>query len=906
MSKGCALRTQPTISLDNVGEQNVIQLTNWRRQEDQLVRREGWSKFAPTVGVAAATQYEYDTAEDVQRLGELTRPNGERVFLGASQTKIKRFNATLGVWETIGTGFSSDGLRWQMVVINGYAIFNNAVDLPVVYRVEWRTTLPIYELREVGVASVGRIADYNGFLFVLDITRVRSDQLNNWMSTASAPYGIVTADLTQRYPLDVAWSEYAEPRKWAPLFNITQASASTTVTLPFPSAVLGTVVTQYTVASTSGAAGATFDGSYVWFLDFFGGNTRLVKVDPAAGTITTVAVTGSTGSTDFAGLNFDGTNLWLVPYDFGSVVKYNLSTGTFTSYAHAEGASAFYGSTFDGTYLWLTPYGAANIVRVTVADGTLATYAHGQGTPAFRGDGAYDGTSVWMPPWDSTKFLKINASTGAITLKNNTHGTAAFSGCCFDGKSVWFAPYDSAVVSIILVSTNVESTFTHGLGGGAFSGTLFDGSSVWIMPLAGGAFLRGSPATGSVTTYVDASASFAWSAFDGQSFWATKALKLWRTVPPIEAGVTGQSNVGIVNAGADGGILGGQTNYENGIRVTDVSGAALTLELTTDTVLSYPRNISVTRWTDINSIVGYQTLEGQEIITAMKLGLYFVVYLQTGIYVGRYTGIASEPFQFRPRYEGNAVPMFADCVANVEGRYHLYPGLNGRFMAYDAQSDPQEQLDCTHARDLFFSGLTITDSCWASDLPFFEEALFLRPDTTMAFCYERDNQGVSEIDAQIDAACYCQKPGGTPYWFVIGIGRYVYQYGYENNAGTTWLRDGAAAVPAMKSGLVALGDPHNEKTLLSYTPLLSSPSPDMEMTVNLYGTYNPSAAVTTLLSGEVLPSPQGENYIPCLYQQIYLQDEIQVTDTRDMDCRLSGRLFTVDRVHAGGVTRLNS
>lgn len=89
-----------------------------------------------------------------------------------------------GYWIVIGYGFSDSGRRWEAEPINGYLCLNNGVDLPMTYRVEELFVTPIYELRENGVASVGTIANFNGFLMCADITEIHSDVLANWFNTA--------------------------------------------------------------------------------------------------------------------------------------------------------------------------------------------------------------------------------------------------------------------------------------------------------------------------------------------------------------------------------------------------------------------------------------------------------------------------------------------------------------------------------------------------------------------------------------------------------------------------------------------------------------------------------------------------------------------------------------------------
>jgi len=598
-------------SSENIGVANYVRKLNWRRFRDEEIRREGWVLFKPNAA-GADTQATFDGVETVLRLAELVRPNGERVIVGASRTKIKKFDTGTGLWATIGSGYSALGLRWQVVTMNGYLVLNNGVDLMVTYRVEDATVTPIYELREVGIASAKRITEYNGFLFIGNITEIKADQLNTWMNGAT-PYGIPGASIVNVLPYAVANSEFGEPRKWAPIFSVTMAAASTSIVLPFP----------------------------------------------------------------------------------------------------------------------------------------------------------------------STAFV---------------------------------------------------------------------------------------------------------------------------------AGVT---RVGVINGGPNDGTLGGDTAHPDGILVTAVVGATITLEVTTDTGITYPRTVQVTRWTDINTLVGRYLLQGDgsEITGMLALQNLLCIYRKTGIYTARYTGDVDNPFVFTPRYSGPNVPVFGDCIANVNGDYHLYPGTGQRFYKFDGVSWPATHPVTDDAGTIFFSGVLATDECFCIDHPLTKEIWFCNPYRVLAYDYETTGGTCSEMDAVIGAAAFAQRPNSTDQWFILAVGNIVFTYALVNGATqiTTWLRNGVAATPRFKSGLSSFGDQANEKDLLNYTPVLASDSPDTEATVQIYATYNPSVAPVAQLSpAEIIPSPAGENFVAMLFRAIYFQDEIVITDTRDRDVRFAMRIYELDRIGAGGVNRQSS
>jgi hypothetical protein len=366
-----------------------------------------------------------------------------------------------------------------------------------------------------------------------------------------------------------------------------------------------------------------------------------------------------------------------------------------------------------------------------------------------------------------------------------------------------------------------------------------------------------------------------------------------------------ETRVAVVNGGPDNGTLGGQTAYPDGVQIVTVGsfsdvnfGVPITLETTTDVEITYPRKVDVTRWADVSTFVGKQRMgNGDRIVTMMELNGVLVIYQTGAIFINRWTAQAAAPFALRSKYVGNAVPMFGDAIVAVRNSYHLYPSREGSFVQFDALTDPIVHELCELARDLFFVGLLPTDRCWAVDNPTLQMAFFVNASRTMAYRYRRDTPGVSEIDFVPGAAAFVRQPGGVNDWFILGIGRFVYTWGLVNGTVTTFLRDGVVpAIPArITSGLNSFRNLMVEKTLISFTPILSSPSPDVELEIQLRSNWNPSAPLTDLLVPvESLPSPMGLNFVPCFFQGNYFQDEITLVDPADEDFRLSARLFEFD------------
>lgn len=693
-----------------------------RVEPDQEGRMEGWIKFI------GSTQYVFDGTESVLRLAELLRPNGERAIVGASRTKIKKYNSSTGLWTDItgGLTFSASGKRWQVATINGYLILNNTVDLPVSYRVEDATVTPIYEMRQIGIARVGRMCEYNGFLTIADLTEIKADQLNTWMN------GYAAYTTTSTVPKAASWAiaGVADHRK---LFNVTTGASTITVTLP----------------------ALTFSNQPLFFW--------LAKVDAGAGTVIT-APTIADELVVLSAIN-DSALVW-----------------------------------WNGKR-WVAKFFSGGVIPATAPYGTPPT--------------AITNRLPWA--WMNSEF----------------------------GEPTHWAPSFSALMAAA-------------------------GTSI-VLPFP--------PAT-------------------------------W---------IANTTRVGVINGGPDGAVLGGQTGYEEGVLITAIGafspatmGAAITLETTTDASLTYPRIVNVTRWTDISTIVARYLLQGDgsEIVGMLPLGDQLMIYRTTCIWIGRFSGAASAPFVFTPRYptaeQSLNVPIWGDAIANINGDFHLYPGVGGRFYRFDGVSWPEIHKVCDDAKSMFFTGVLESDEVFAVGNSYTKQIWFCRP--TLTFAYDFEFNSVNEIDAAFGAGAMVRKPGTTDRWFILAIGRFVYTYGLVTNAATnirTFLRDSVAPTAILKSGLISARLMTDEKMLISYTPVLASASPEAAIEVQLYSTHNPSAALTALLSPvESLPTPSGECFFGCAFQEIFFADQITLVAATDIDFRISQRVWGFDRVgEARGVTR---
>ena len=290
--------------------------------------------------------------------------------------------------------------------------------------------------------------------------------------------------------------------------------------------------------------GMVSDGTNLYVTDM--SNSTIRKAVISSGVVTTFAGTaGNYGSTDGTGaaasfgaprgITTDGTNLYVVDYDYHNVRKIVIATGVVTTFAgsttgisgytNATGTAARFNLpvdiTTDGTNLYVVDSGNNNIRKIVISSGVVTTFvgsatgaagnSNGTGTAA-RLNGPLGITSAGANLYvsDSGNYVirKIVISTGVVTTFVGTGtqeyldatGTAAKiycpSGIASDGTNLYFLEYCWYTIRKIVISTGVVTTFagqglasTAGNTDGILSGaTLFDDPSM-ITAVAGKLFI---------------------------------------------------------------------------------------------------------------------------------------------------------------------------------------------------------------------------------------------------------------------------------------------------------------------------------------------------------------------------------------------------------------------------------
>jgi len=384
------------------------------------------------------------------------------------------------------------------------------------------------------------------------------------------------------------------------------------------------------------------------------------------------------------------------------------------------------------------------------------------------------------------------------------------------------------------------------------------------------------------------------------------------------------------SSGKSPGVYGIDVNVLSGAEivrhveygVVDNAGATITDEIVqrNDILELGPQPFSYDLDDDSSGILRMEDVQGT-----------LVVFKDTTIFLGRYTGDVDDPFTFRIVYRGEDTIFWRWGLVRVNGDYLVYPGRNKffRFDVITANPVPMEKLSLCD--DIFYSNVeradmervygsvnTITSEIWWN---------FPNGVTDKALCWDYKFNTCSTVDKYYSASESIESPtegqfsGPSEHLFVMGgpdVTMYTYgranlkrdqfagetsmysREGYYDIIPANWI-DRVAYTPVLLSGWGIVNDEFNEKILKRYVLILSSQSDNPEVRIKLYGTLNPSKT-QKLLADVQLPEPDTENSIETYFKENYYRDEILIEN----DFRNAGiatRIYDVDIVDSESAPR---
>lgn len=187
-------------------------------------------------------------------------------------------------------------------------------------------------------------------------------------------------------------------------------------------------------------SGCVFDGTYIWMLPF--DETNFVRITPGTGARTEFA--SPVGARGIYNGVLVGGDIWCCPYSDNKIVKINILAGISTTYTVSELTTAdseFIGIAYDGTSIWMIPFNADFILKVDPSDGSYETIPFDYGAAAHVG-AVYAGGYIWAIAYDSDVTVRINPLDNSIVEYPNIYGKSFFRAISANG-TLWAAPAEA-------------------------------------------------------------------------------------------------------------------------------------------------------------------------------------------------------------------------------------------------------------------------------------------------------------------------------------------------------------------------------------------------------------------------------------------------------------------------------
>jgi hypothetical protein len=830
------------------------------------------------------------------------------------------FEDNAGGWEVIGSGFSAEGYRWEAVPLGGDVVFNNGVDLPVVYGLNEFEVTPLYELRENGVLSVRTITEFNSTLLLMDVTQAKEDAFDSLFQQV-----VLTGEAYQTGVTTSAGS-YASQALDSFLVNITSGTFIFTVgmvgkTLRFQNG-FSSVIAAYNSTTQVQLTDAPV------YSEGYSGNINIPFDILNAGNVDSIV----TADHEVFDSSMVGLRLF---WDSGEVrtILEVLSTTQVVVEFDGPIPSGPYSIENAKSYGIVSDSSLYDRIRYRVINSALGdARRYNAEVPA-----TIEAGSTQLTFDRPTRVFKSGMQI--LVVGAGLNGGNLLATIVSIGEGGKHALLDTPALATSPVAIPLRYDFQAQT---YVEAPVIEGETYRFTPGANETHLLNGTETIGVGKFVAAGDTV--KIYGAQPADLVVAdLNYNDDVEPFVQITVTQGEQYVYTPGAnDDYLLNGDTRVPGStftasgtfIRIygTNTSGTLpvtasliqVTL-LTTATLEQISITSTLVQAADmIGSIVGFNDLEedGSRIIRGMKLNDRLVLYRETGYQLGSYTGVSSAPFYFPQMVMTSNALAFKNTLITVTQNgvnFHLFAGANN-FYRFDMTTrlpvswGPAEICTRTFYGEVQ-KGATITgdyrrdDYIFSAENELTKEIFICFPSETedKALCYDYEQGTLSTTAGDFSAAATVVPPGhDDDKWFIMGtMGGIVLTYGLANVEQDAWdgvsmyNRLGEEYDSEMQSGLGHFNAQFHEKSLTGYVLELSSFSPDTTVTVSIYGTKNPNSD-PVLLATRALT--EDKNFFPLHYIAYYLSDKLLVTG-KDNPCEISQRIFNVAPVRSGSQTR---
>lgn len=874
------------ISAEKAGLGDYVVKRDFRRDLDQDIRREGNDYFWPNV----TGDFEEDPGdqpfpwkfvpvdpeqEPITLIHMARRPNGQTAIIVGTKTKLWRFfgmedgayfegtgpiayfefdnevpenplayfASNSSEWQLIGSGFSEDGHRWEALNINGYTVLNNGKELPMTYRLEEAEVVPIYELREQGIASVGTIGEINGILVLADIRMINDVEV---LAELLNPVGDISS------------------------VNVTGSQSTNTVTAPvdfFTTAHVGRTIvweddTSTKITAFTNARSVTVNTSATVTNKRFTLRNKATQAGAAFSGLVTGTVTVPAGTT------VEASSAFFAAGNVGKTIRFSngfssVITG-FTDTTHITIADSP-SETITGRPFWITDAAGLNLVADADAftAGDIGKYIVFDTGQIRKIEAFVDAKNVTVDSDGAiaNSFFKLENTEGFSAFNDETNIDR------IQYRLIWSMPNEPRRFSSLIPASIAAGSQTVNL---AFPGKSFEaGQEVTII----GAGVEGGNLTGTILSVTQLGKTF---------------LLSEKASTTVDAGDDTTTDDGFIErSDAVGSIVGFEDLQDDSSAILRCLALQSTLVIYKDTC------IFLASFTGIpESPFVFERLVIPDGFTLYYRWTLIDVGGQFHIYAGsnrfyKFELSARTP-RIIPEIEVSSDIFFSRAIlAETDEIFSCDNQLTKEVWIVMARGDlvtpPADGVLCYD----YDQGSVSTTS------------MYLTAGATIKKPVVGNVIGVTEdlflMGTELGTLLvYGRADAAQPAWG--DVKEIFYRRSVHPFAEATGNYDSI-----LESGWGHFNEPHQEKDLKEYVLYLASQSPNTSIDLVLYGCRNVGETATTLLS-YTITSPRTKNLKPVFYRQHFYKDKLTVTG-KNNPCRISARSFDVDLIHSSSHPR---
>jgi len=794
-----------------------------------------------------------------RRVGEITITDKGKDYTRPPEVTIE---------DTVGNGTGAiakvnlfENNRWEAVALNGYAICNNGIDLPYIYREEWEKSEQIYALRELGIVRVGCVAEHGGYLLCADLTEFADGELERWSTICAEndidPYCNISPEIVEEYDLvinetqyAIVWSAPGDPREWGVSANGSISAGSNKWIPALPNVSKSFDVGQNFIISAAGPLGANLVTKITNIVEGSDGNILYFELaDSASGEASTH---DDVTDTPRASTSLDATDHFdPIPAAPQRQPGPSSPTSIDAEYTELPGPISPDGLNAELEGGASTIY--SDVVTTTGKDPTrdIKNLFDGDTATIIASTGAGVDLDIQFPFTIDGSVIKVYVPSGG-----HAHGGVKF--------------------------------FKEGLQVGAVSPNSAGVASRWeTVTISGGEFdkvktLRNN-GFGSGISAIEIDGN---TLVDGDGLFGGGGITV--ATQPSTLGVTA-----VQNFTAQTSKVSATAGDEQSIVVSDF----------------------IHNSTAFSNTVGGSSTEilgdGSRILKMEKLMDVLIIYRQTGYWMAQLTQSSSDPFSFTERYTGNRAALFRHSVSNIVDKYHIFVGLTGVF-----------KVDLTEAEPSWVSAFQVGPQFWKDLSLYDQETVFsydnaltgeiwlclpreLEDEATLAFDYRTNT--LSHIDQHFTAGLTIRRPH-NPFtersddMAIISYDGVVYTYGYGyGDIPSVFNRVGLDYTSVLSSTLMNFKDRFNEKDIRSYVLLLDQTDPAIGTNMQLF-TQGSLLDEKVLVVDHSIDDLDDETMVPVWSRALFYKDKITVTG-KDNPLRLASRMFEVSDVNSRSQTQ---